>query len=288
MRRLFPPIVKNKIAFLVSFAAILVVLSLVIYGVWIEPNRITIHHVPIRDSYFGRVLENKVVVQISDLHIRTIGNHEKKVLALLNTINPDIIFLTGDYVQWDGTNEPALHFLSLLQAKIGVWAVMGDYDYCNSRKSCAFCHEEGAGKLTKKHHVRFLKDSMDSVRLPEGTLRIGGFDGEGGMAYSGNKALLSLNADTPSIILSHNPLNYDLIGENQNILMLAGDTHGGQVPLPGWLFRILGYKKNALYNQGLFEKGLKKLFVSRGIGTSHMPFRLFRPPEVVVFQFTPK
>lgn len=284
---MFFPIVKNKNIFRAWSAAALIILALIIYGVWIEPDQIMIHHVPIRDGYFGRVLENKVVVQISDLHIRTIGERENKVLALLNVIKPDIIFLTGDYVQWDGTNEPALYFLSRLQAKIGVWAVMGDYDYSDSRRSCAFCHEKGAGKLTRKHSVRFLKDSMDAVRLPQGMLRIGGFDGEGENAFSRSKEFTTLNNNTPRIILSHNPLNFDLIGENQDVVMLAGDTHGGQVPLPGWLFRILGYKKNALYNQGLFEKGLKKLFVSRGIGTSHMPLRLFRPPEVVVFHFMP-
>jgi predicted MPP superfamily phosphohydrolase len=67
--------------------------------------------------------------------------------------------------------------------------------------------------------------------------------------------------------------------------MLSGDTHGGQIPLPGWFFGIMGYDKNALYNQGLFERGSKKMFVSRGIGWSHMPIRLFRRPEVVVFHF---
>ena len=279
---------KNKIVFRAWSAAALVILALAIYGVWIEPDQVTIHHVPIRDSYFARVLENKVVVQISDLHIQTIGNREKKVLALLSAIKPDIIFLTGDYVPWHGSNEPALYFLSRLQAKIGIWAVMGDYDYSDSRKSCTFCHEEGAGTLTRRHSVRFLKDSTDEVRLPQGMLKIAGFDGEGGNAFSRSKELTAaLNDHTPMIVLSHNPLNYDLIREDQDRVMLAGDTHGGQVPLPGWLFRVLGYKKNALYNQGLFEQGGKKLFVSRGIGTSHMPLRLFRPPEVVVFHFMP-
>jgi predicted MPP superfamily phosphohydrolase len=67
--------------------------------------------------------------------------------------------------------------------------------------------------------------------------------------------------------------------------MLAGDTHGGQVPLPAWFLRIAGYDKNVLYNQGLFEEGGKKMFVSRGIGTSHIPIRLFRKPEIVVLHF---
>ena len=67
--------------------------------------------------------------------------------------------------------------------------------------------------------------------------------------------------------------------------MLAGDTHGGQFALPSWLWNIIGYKKNAAYSQGLFEEGNKRMFVTRGIGTSHIPIRLFRRPEVVVLHF---
>ena len=90
----------------------------------------------------------------------------------------------------------------------------------------------------------------------------------------------------PLILLSHNPLAFDTIRENQQVLMLAGDTHGGQIPLPSYLWKILGYEKCARYNQGLFENSEKKMFVSRGIGTSHLPMRILRRPEVAVLHFT--
>ncbi len=275
---------KNKCVIITLFAAGFFLLTLVVYGFWIEPFQIKIRQVTIHDEYFAKILHNTTAVQITDLHINRIGSREKKVLKLLDAINPDIIFLTGDYVPWDGEYEPALSFLSRLHAKIGVWAVMGDYDYARSRKSCAFCHEEGTGRPTKKHGVRFLKDSVETVRLPDGMLSIGGFDGEGGDMASQQKEFKI--PQSPCIILSHSPLNFDLLEGNQHVLMLAGDTHGGQAPLPGWLFKVLGYKKNALYNQGLFEQGGKKMFVSRGIGTSHIPFRLCRSPEIVVFHFS--
>jgi hypothetical protein len=277
---------KGKIFILGCFVAGFLITALIIYGIWIEPYRIDIHHVSIHDKYLGKLLDNKVIVQISDLHMRKIENREQKILAALNELGPDLVFLTGDYVKWDGDYERALDFLSRLRANIGVWAVMGDYDYSNSRKSCSFCHEEGSGAPTRRHAVRFLKDSMELVRLPEGILRIEGVDGEGGNIFSPKKTFASLDGKIPTIILSHSPLNFDLISDNINVLMLAGDTHGGQVPLPGWIFRVVGYEKNALYNQGLFEKGQKKMFVSRGIGTSHLPLRLFTPPEIVVFHFS--
>ncbi len=275
---------KNNTGALVWSGAGFFLCLLIIYGVWIEPNRIEVRHVTIQDAYFANILKNTTVVQITDLHIGSMGRREKNVLKSLDAIKPDILFLTGDYVQWDGEYGPALSFLARLYARIGVWAVMGDYDYINSRKSCVFCHEEGTGRPTTKHSVRFLKNSMDEVPLPEGTLRIGGFDGEGGEIVSQDKEFKM--PDGPCIILSHSPLNFDVLTGNQDILMLAGDTHGGQAPLPGWLFSILGYRKNALYNQGLFERNGKKMFVSRGIGTSHVPFRLCRPPEIVVFHFS--
>jgi predicted MPP superfamily phosphohydrolase len=279
---------KNKIFFFGFFSACLLLLALATYGIWIEPNEVEVHHVSITSKYLGEILQNRIVVQISDLHIRKIGKREQKVLEILNVLEPDIIFLTGDYVRWRGAYAPALKFLSLLHAKIGVWAVMGDYDYSRSRNSCLFCHEEGSGSPMRQHSVRFLRDSMELVSFPEGTLRIEGVDGEGGSLFSPERKLLSSDNGLPRIILSHSPLNFDLISDNDDVLMLAGDTHGGQVPLPGWLFRVLGYKKNALYNQGLFEKGRKSMYVSRGIGTSHLPFRLFRTPEVVVFHFKPQ
>jgi uncharacterized protein len=44
--------------------------------------------------------------------------------------------------------------------------------------------------------------------------------------------------------------------------------------------------KNASYSQGYFKKGDAKMYVSRGIGTSHIPIRLFIKPEIVVLHFS--
>lgn len=261
--------------------------AVVLYGVWIEPDRVEVHDVWIYDNGLARVLNNRVVVQLSDLHIQAVGKREKKVLELLRKLDPHILLLTGDYISWKGETGKALLFLSLLKARVGVWAVMGDYDYSRPRHSCLFCHEEGTGKPTRRHAVHFLKDAGERLRLPEGTVAIEGLDAEGGGPVSGRvkKIIRPGNPAVPTIVLSHSPLSFDLVGRGQNLLVLAGDTHGGQVPLPAWLFNVLGYDKNVSYNQGFFQKGRKKLFVSRGIGTSHLPMRILRPPEVVVFHF---
>ena len=260
---------------------------LVSYGIWVEPNQLIVRHVWIESSGFAQVLGDKVVVHISDLHINKPGRQERRVLQTLDDLKPDFVFLTGDYVQWDGNYEGALDFFSGLKAKVGIWAVMGDYDYKRSRKSCLFCHEPGSEKPTRRHRVQFLRNDLERVELKEGSLWIGGIDREPLVPFAEGLPLPRDGGRDPVILLSHDPLTFDLIKEDQQVLMLSGDTHGGQVPLPSWFWGLMGYDKTARYPQGLFQNGRKKMFVSRGIGTSHVPIRLFCPPEVVVLHFTP-
>jgi predicted MPP superfamily phosphohydrolase len=69
-----------------------------------------------------------------------------------------------------------------------------------------------------------------------------------------------------SIILSHSPLIFDELAGGEGVLLLAGDTHGGQVWLPKWLWSLLGYEKNVKYDQGLFKRGDNQMFVSKRLG----------------------
>ncbi len=278
---------RKRLIYRIMYITIFLILSLILYGIWIEPNNVGTHDVWIQDRNLAQIFNGRVIVQLSDLHMGALGDREQKVLEILDKLRPDIIFLTGDYVNWDGDYEPALKFLSKLHAKIGVWSVMGDYDYSNSRKSCLFCHEDNTGKPSMRHSVRFLRDNMVVLNLPDGSVGIAGIDIEEAMPGNSKVWADIKRNNIPTIVLSHSPLAFDAMGDTLNLLMLAGDTHGGQIPLPAWVFRVLDYKKNAFYSQGLFERGQNKMFVSRGIGTSHIPIRLLRKPEVVVLHFIP-
>lgn len=231
---------SNKLVFWGLGWIVLGFLGLGLYGILIEPYQVEIHHLWIENSPLGKILEGKTAVHLSDLHIGKIGRREQKVLKIVEDLEPDFVFLTGDYVEWRGDYEVALTFLAGLQAKIGTWAVMGDYDYSQSRKSCLFCHEAGSGKPTPRHEVRFLKNSFEQVNLPDGAFWIGGLDRDAELPFSSDRISLPEKVKEPAIILSHSPLAFDLLDEDQDVLILAGDTHGGQIPLPSWVWGILG------------------------------------------------
>lgn len=259
-------------------------IALLCYGFFIEPNRIDVRHLWLEGGLQHPAMEGLIGVHISDLHMGRIGKREEQLLALLAEIKPDILFLTGDYVKWRGDYRPALAFLSKLSAPRGVWAVMGDYEYSDSRKSCLFCHEKGSALMTRQHKVRFVENRVGAIEVPGGSVPIGGFGEDYGLPMADGD-IRELGKSGFAIILSHSPLAFDMIQGDRNVLILAGDTHGGQLPIPSWLFGLFGYEKNARFNQGIFREGGKMMYVSRGIGTSHLPIRILRRPELVVIHF---
>jgi len=242
----------------------------------------------VKDPLSQGVYRGVTIAQISDLHIRQDDKHVLQILEILQDLKVDAIVLTGDYVEWNGDYEVALNILAQMKAKNGVYAVMGDYDYSNSRKSCLFCHEQGTGRPMKRHSVKFLRNSCDEVAISKDIMMICGVDGRQANEPVSPEVVKDLQNTTEgkaAIVLSHSPLVFDLIDSAQDILVLAGDTHGGQIPLPSLLWKLLGYEMNARYEQGWFEEGKKKMYVSRGIGTSHFPIRFMRRPEITVFHF---
>lgn len=270
---------------MVRFAMMLcavIMVAVLCYGRWIEPQWLAVNHLQINSKQLNQVLAGRKAVHLTDLHLEGQDVMTAKILQLLAQIEPDLIFLTGDYVTWNGNYRPALDFLSQLEAEYGVWAVMGDYDYSNGRQSCLFCHEPGSGKPSREHRVNFLRDATASLDIAGNRLQIAGIEWRKG---DEDQQWPILDSTGAAIVLVHNPLAFSAMPPDYAALVLAGDTHGGQIVLPQWLWSILGYEKNFSYNQGWFQRGGSQMYVSRGVGTSHLQFRLGRRPEITVLHF---
>jgi uncharacterized protein len=94
-------------------------------------------------------------------------------------------------------------------------------------------------------------------------------------------ALRQINDDAPAILLAHEPFIFPKVPDRV-ALTLCGHTHGGQVNLPiigaPFVPTMRGVKR---YVYGHYTEGPRQLNVSGGLGTSHLPVRIGRPPEVV-------
>jgi hypothetical protein len=97
-----------------------------------------------------------------------------------------------------------------------------------------------------------------------------------------------LAGETPTILVSHSSGIYEEIDPSKEALTVSGDTHGGQIRLPRWFWRLTRLKPDPDHISGYFQNGRKSLVVTRGIGTSRFRFRLGAPPEIVVLEFGDK
>ena len=95
-------------------------------------------------------------------------------------------------------------------------------------------------------------------------------------------ALRALNDDAPAILLAHEPYVFDHVPDRV-ALTLSGHMHGGQVNLPliGAPVRLMHpHLGRRVY--GVYQEGERTMLISGGIGTSFVPIRVNRPPEVVI------
>ncbi len=97
--------------------------------------------------------------------------------------------------------------------------------------------------------------------------------------------LNSLNNETKySVLLSHRPELFDIYVDENIDLTLTGHTHGGQVRIP-FFGGVLAPNQEGFfpkYDSGLFEEDGSTMIISRGLGNSSFPIRIFNQPEIVV------
>lgn len=259
-------------------------LLLAFYGLYIEPFRLTVSHLQSESPQFvvGRPLR---IVHLSDLHMEHPTRREAEVLARLDELQPDIILLTGDYVNPSYLNDPVTlaetrDFLAQLYAPYGVYAVNGTADDAAQMASLF----EGLG------NIKVLADRFEVQQWPGGDLALVGVTNTRDRSRDA-QALTSLMAQVPpeayTILLYHTPDLIETASASGVDLYLAGHTHGGQVRLPlyGAIVTFSAYGKQ--YEMGEYQVGGTMLYVSRGLGMEGWEaprVRFLCPPEMEILE----
>ena len=95
--------------------------------------------------------------------------------------------------------------------------------------------------------------------------------------------------DEISFLLAHNPDFFDAYAQYGADYVFSGHNHGGIVRLPfiGGLIST-GFRPFPKYYGGEYIKGKTKMFVTRGLGSHTIRFRLFNLPQIHMFTFKNK
>ncbi len=256
------------------------------YGAVVEPRRLrTVRHpVPWPRWWFsGRRLR---IAVLSDLHAAWphMGPRRiRRIVARLLAEKPDVVLMPGDFACTDTWGvvpvpiERAARELAPL-ASVPCFAVLGnhDWDYGGERVARAL---EAVG-------IRVLMNELEPAWLRDGPLWIAGVDDPVTERHDLDAALAGLPERTPALLLSHSPDPVHRLPP-EVALMVSGHTHGGQVCLPGYgpLITLSALPRRMAY--GLHRVEERHLFVTAGAGTTGIPVRFARPPEIAVLDLVP-
>ena len=249
----------------------------------IEPNWIEVKTVSIRSFSFPPDLKALKIVQISDLHVEKIGFRERSLIRLVNHLDPDLILITGDFVNSKAGWRPAFEVLGKLKAKRGIYTILGNTDYY-------FAHEKEVIPQFQELGIEVLL--YEKRKLDFGGERsfwlVGVSDKYAALQIYGQdqyvqKAFENIPLNEPKILLIHDPnhADSDLIAEYRPQLILAGDTHGGQVGIK-FIRQFSDYAQRSDYMSGYFEIHGIPLYVNRGIGMKTLNIRFLCRPEITV------
>lgn len=287
--------IRNLIIFFIIM--ILLIILILLYSRFIAIKNIKTHEYKIVNKNFTNEYYGLKIVHISDIHYGrvTFDNELEELVKKVNRTKPDIIVFTGDLIDQDTKmsnedNDRVAKILSKLTARIGKYAVSGNHDY----------YYKNWDLIIENSGFSNLNDKIDTIYLENKRYIL--ISGMSTNSYEKKSISDKLKESTEflkdkkndekpiySILLMHEPDYIDDLNINNYDLVLAGHSHNGQVRIP-----FIGAIKSTLpsgskkYYDRYYKIKNTDLYISNGIGTSKINFRLFNRPSFNLYRFTNK
>ncbi len=258
-------------------------LGLTVFFFWYQNNRLSISVYQVGEAEHQGA-PSFTIVQLSDLHNKSFGQENQGLLQKIDEINPDMVVLTGDLIDShrSGQNN-ALLLVRALAAKRPVYYVSGNHERWSGFYPALEAELRQAG-------VQILNDTSTIINNSKGQqlALLGLADPDFSNTEQWQKKLNDLAAQAKSyfsVLLSHRPERFaDYVASGVN-LTLTGHAHGGQWRLP-YVGGLAAPNQGLFpeYDAGMYQEANSQVIVSRGLGNSIVPLRLFNLPEIVVLQ----
>lgn len=217
------------------------------------------------------------IIHISDLHDEVFGFNQQLLAEVIIEQSPDIIVITGDLIDRRRIDfDKSMDFIKHAVRIAPVYYVTGNHeikikDYDRLMK---LLYNDGVINISNKN-IEIINKKGDIINLV-------GLDDRSLCDDTLSEIAGRINSDYYTILLAHQPEYIDRYSKFDIDAVFCGHAHGGQVRLP-----LIG----GLYapNQGIFPKytcgvyhvNNTSLIVSRGLGNSLFPIRIFNKPNVV-------
>lgn len=235
--------------------------------------------------YTDKQIDDLRFVMFADSHVGTTfsGAEFAEYVKQMQSYDPDIMVIAGDYVDDDTSRKDmidACKALGMLKTTYGVYYAFGNHDkgyYDNSGRG--YTGDDLIAELTK-NGVTVLTDKIEDL----GDFYVVGRNDKSEIERGGGRADIGdlvdeLDENKYSIVINHQPTDYDAESKANVDLVLSGHTHGGQMFPIGLISDIFGLNDRVY---GMEKRGGTSFIVTSGIADWAFKFKIGCVSEFVV------
>ncbi|WP_279401936.1 metallophosphoesterase [Piscibacillus salipiscarius] len=249
-----------------------------------EPRWLNIVQSVVKSKRIPKSFNDFKIVQITDTHIG-FQYKVKELRKLINTVNnqnPDLVVFTGDLTDnpskmEEFTYQEIISVMSKIKAPYGKYWIYGNHDHGGYGT-------DHIREVMKDSGFKLLQNETTKISINQDYINLSGLDDI--LLGKPEPSTLIPNAEKEqfNVLLCHEPDFAKTMTNYPFDLQLSGHSHGGQIQLP-FIGYIVTPHLGTEYVEGSFELGERplKLYVSRGLGTTRLPFRFLCRPEINVY-----
>jgi hypothetical protein len=282
------------------YGLLLIVFLIAIFGICViirDMNRFVVAPYEIRSR---KIKKKYTFVMLSDLHNKSFGIRNDRLIKAVVDCHPDSIITAGDmYTSKKGTGfDNALALLEALSNRFPVYIANGNHESKTQIKPDDF--DNMYGQFVDRLASLGLRPLVNErLALPEINIDLCGL--QIGQEYFGHftkkemtetymdKLVGKANRDCFQILIAHNPVYFKKYADWGADLVLSGHIHGGIVRLP-WLGGVISPTATFFpkYDGGRFQEGTSTMILGRGLSTHTLPIRMWNPGEIVLVTLLPE
>ena len=245
-----------------------------------KPELFDLVNVNVKINDLPFTFHNYRIINLTDIHLGQWISPEylNGVADYVNSLNPDMITLTGDYVSYilEGYEDDLLDSFKKLKAKDGKFAVLGNHDH--------WAGADEIREILKQSDIVDLSNDVYTLEKKGEKLNISGVDSLTVGADDFDKVLEKLPNDGASILLVHEPDFAEISSKtNRFDLQMSGHSHGGQLVIPGVKTTPFRCSYSIKYPVGAYKVKNMIQYTSKGLGTNSFWLRINCKPEITQF-----
>ncbi|MBQ7668042.1 MAG: metallophosphoesterase [Clostridia bacterium] len=233
---------------------------------------------------------NFKILQISDFHNKKFGRNNEKIINKITKEKPDVIFITGDTIDCHHTDTlTAYSFINSVSKIAPTYLISGNHEHTIESYKDFIDNYEKNGAVVLEDKITHLEKGEDKITLvgikdfKEAWISKLSDEAKKEFDKRLKKLLYKFDKNEFRILLSHRPELIDVYQKYKPDLVFTGHAHGGQFRflfIKGFMAPGQGFFPK--YTAGRYDKENVTMIVSRGLGNSVIPFRIFNRPELVV------